>query len=291
MISISVLVSGGLGYDALVKLHTSQKVVAVFTDKNSKSIIDFSNINNLPLFIGNPRNGKAKEFIENIDCDILFSINYLFIIESDIIQIPKQFAVNFHGSLLPKYRGRTPHVWAIINGENRTGVTVHLIKEGIDTGDILLQKIIPIDDNDTGATVLNHYKHIYSDLIDEILRGIKENSLQPFSQNERNATYFGKRTSDDGEINWYWQKERIRNWIRAQAYPYPGAFTWYNETKVIINKSEIDELGFNYQQPNGCILLVGDGFLIVKTSNGALKLSEINSFESFSFQESSFLGK
>ena len=291
MFDICLLVSGGLGYEALVKLSASQKVVAIFTDNKSEIIIDFAHANNLPLFIGNPRNGKAKNFIETVNCDILFSINYLFIIESDIIQIPKRLAVNLHGSLLPKYRGRTPHVWAIINGEKEIGVTAHLIKEGVDTGDILLQKKIAIGENDTGAGILQYYKHIYADLIDNILRGIEENTLKPFSQNEQYATYFGKRTPEDGEINWNWHRERIKNWVRAQAQPYPGAFTWYNEKKVTIHKSESDEFGFNFQQANGTILFVGDYFLIVKVANGALKLSDINLFESFNFQINATLGK
>ena len=86
------------------------------------------------------------------------------------------------------------------------------------------------------------------------------------------ATYFGKRTPEDGQINWDWQKERIRNWVRAQANPYPGAFTFLNDNKIIINKIEYSDLGFQDTMDNGLVVAVIDGTPYVKTQNGVVKL-------------------
>ena len=127
MITLGVLCSGGLGFDTLVKIHKEYQIKFILTDEKSIEIIQFSKEQEIPLFIGNPRNGTGYQFIKNISVDVITSINYLFLIANDIISHPEKLIFNIHGSLLPKYRGRTPHVWAIINGEKKTGITAHLI--------------------------------------------------------------------------------------------------------------------------------------------------------------------
>ena len=87
------------------------------------------------------------------------------------------------------------------------------------------------------------------------------------------ATFFGKRTSEDGEINWDWSKERIRNWVRAQSQPYPGAFTFFNDEKLIIDEVKYHNVGFNQIDCNGSILKTKP--IVVKTANGGLELSKI----------------
>jgi len=91
-------------------------------------------------------------------------------------------------------------------------------------------------------------------------------------QDESKATYFGKRTPDDGEINWYWQKERIRNWVRAQALPYPGAFTWVGQEKMIIDEIAFDDTGFHSDIPNGTVLSLSP--VRVKTPNGVIRIEK-----------------
>ncbi|MBO6762588.1 MAG: hypothetical protein JJ909_16650, partial [Roseivirga sp.] len=211
---LAAMVSGKLGFQTLKSLEDGHEVIGIFTDKGSQAIIDYAEQNQLDFFIGNPRNGKASGFIANKETDVLLSVNYLFLIEEDLIQWPKTAAINLHGSLLPKYRGRTPHVWAIINNEKATGVTAHLISKGCDEGAIILQKEIMIDPEDTGASILAKYEELYPDLVNEVLNQIAKGEMNPKKQDESLATYFGKRTPEDGEINWNWQKERIMNWVR-----------------------------------------------------------------------------
>jgi len=209
----------------------------------------------------------------------LFSINYLFLIEQDLIDLPSQYAINIHGSLLPKYRGRTPHVWAIINGETKTGITAHLINEKVDDGHIVHQIKVPILPSDTGASMLEKFAIQYPKMIDKILNDIENNSLVITPQDTTKAVYFGKRTPEDGAINWAWNRERIYNWIRAQAKPYPGAFTFYEENKIIVHHAEMIDMGFHYQQTNGLILAQTATTICVKTTNGVLRLSEIETTE------------
>lgn len=267
------MLSGGLGFDMLLYIFKRSHIAAILTDHSSDAIINFAKKENIPFFIGNPRKGKAKKLVENQPIDLLLSINYLFIVESDIINWPSKAAVNFHGSLLPKYRGRTPHVWAIINNESETGVTAHFITAGCDEGDIIDQVIIPIDTKDTGADILNKYREAYPQLLDKVLEQFKKAEVLGLKQDESKATYFGKRTPDDGLINWDWQKERIYNWVRAQAHPYPGAFSFFRGKKIIIDQVASDDFGYHQEQPNGLVL--SQNPVRVKTPNGALQLLSV----------------
>jgi len=275
MIKIGALVSGELGLKALHTFYENNRIElsCVFTDFKSIRIINYCAKYKIKVFKGNPRNNSAIEFLNSIEkVDILFSVNYLFIIEKELIEYPKLFSLNIHGSLLPKYRGRTPHVWAIINGETKVGVTVHKIDTGVDTGDILLQKEIELDEENTGSDVLSKYNIIYPKLINDTINVILDNKAVFIEQVKSKATYFGKRIPEDGKINWNWSKERTRNWVRAQANPYPGAFTYLNNEKIIINRVSFSEMAYSYNMVNGKVLSAIP--LIVKTPNGALELKD-----------------
>lgn len=267
---LAILASGSLGFKVLIHLIERHQIVAVLTDRNSAAIADLARTKGIPLFIGNPRYGKAHSFITGIDTDVLLSINYLFLIEDDLITWPSKLAFNIHGSLLPKYRGRTPHVWAIINNEKETGVTAHIIDEGCDTGDIIEQIHIPIEPDDTGADLLKKYEVIYPAIVDKVFQQISTGDLARTKQDESKAITFGKRIPEDGQINWNWYRERILNWVRAQAYPYPGAFTWLNNQKVTIDQVGFDDYGFRQKMKNGEIISIDP--LRVKTPNGVLRI-------------------
>ena len=280
---LAVLVSGGLGYDTLKKVHQNYTISCVFTDGKSEIIIKYCEENNLPYFKGNPRGGLGYAFIKPMTVDVLVSINYLFLIEDDIINHPKKIAFNLHGSLLPKYRGRTPHVWAIINNEEKTGITAHQINIGCDTGAIISQVEIPIGKQDTGAVILEKYKDCYYPLVKKVLGQIELNELRLKKQEESEATYFGKRSPKDGGINWNWSKERIYNWVRAQASPYPGAFSYYKEDKVIIDKVSFSSHGYHFEDCNGEIIAISPKVLI-KTPNGIIALESIRTEKKLNFE-------
>lgn len=270
---LGILASGQLGYIVLRQLAPNYDLSFVMTDAKSPNIKGFCEEEKIECFIGNPRKGKCANFIKDKDIDVLISVNYLFIIEYDLIELPQKMAFNIHGSLLPKYRGRTPHVWAIINNEKVTGITAHVIDEGCDTGDVLEQVEVPIESEDTGAAILNKFEALYPTLINQVLTGIEQNQFTCTPQQGHLATYFGKRTPEDGQIDWNWQRERIRNWVRAQAAPYPGAFSWYDGKKIIIDEVVFDDYGFKQQMPNGTVLTSNP--LRVKTPNGVLRLTKI----------------
>jgi methionyl-tRNA formyltransferase len=269
---LALLSSGKLGYETCKEILQKKEVSFIMSDKNSIDIIKLAKDYNVELFIGNPRSELAAKFIVDKTVDVLISINYLFIINQNLINAANILAFNIHGSLLPKYRGRTPHVWAIINNEKETGITAHKIDKNCDTGDIIKQIRVEIEAEDTGGSILAKYLDLYVPLIESVLEDVAANKIRASKQNNSMATYFGKRTPDDGQINWEWQLNRIINWIRAQAYPYPGAFTFCNEEKIIIDKVIKSDFGFDYNQQNGTILSTEP--LTVKCSNSAVEIVE-----------------
>ncbi|TCI91735.1 methionyl-tRNA formyltransferase [Tenacibaculum sp. M341] len=272
MLKLGVLCSGNLGLSVLEYSFNNYEIGFILTDRKSKDILKFALDNNVPCFSGNPRNGKAYNFIKNIEVDVIASVNYLFLIEEDIINHSKKVTFNIHGSLLPKYRGRTPHVWSIINGEKETGVTAHLIDPECDTGEIIYQEKVEINENETGADILDKYKKLYIPLFDKVLHLIINDTIETFPQDESKASFYGKRTPEDGEINWCWNKEDIRNWVRAQAYPYPGAFSFFDNQKIIIDRVSVKEGGASFEE--GTILSVKPK-ISVKARNGVVVLEEI----------------
>lgn len=273
---VMVLASGNLGFNCLEHIiNQLVKPSMIACDSLSDKIIDLAKRHNIKLFTGNPRAGKLASYIDQEYFDLILSINYLFIIEQDVLTKANK-AINFHGSLLPKYRGRTPHVWAIINNEKETGITAHLIDEGCDTGDIVLQEKVSISPDDTGATMLQKFAVLYPGMIEEIFDQFRRNAIKHHQQNHDIATYYGKRTPEDGQIDWNWQSERIRNWVRALSDPYPGAFSHCNGMKIIVDKVRLVEYGYNNDlNRNGEIIGFNNGFPVVKVPNGALELSKI----------------
>lgn len=268
-----ICASGNLGAIVLQQLVDKKiDIPLVLTDSKSLSVISICEENGIPFFKGNPRNGRFMEWFHAHPCciDNLLSVNYLFILEEDVLSLVSHYSINFHGSLLPKYRGRTPHVWAIINGEKETGITAHFMNGACDDGDIVSQKVLPISDDETGAQVLERFNALYPSFVFEVIASIEGGCVQRKKQDVSKATYFSKRTSEDGLINWEWQKERIKNWVRAQAYPYPGAFAFYGKNKIVINKVAYTDYGFVDTVVNGTILSIIDGKPVVKTPNGTL---------------------
>lgn len=269
---IGLLISGELGFLVLTKLVENYKISFLLTDKKSENIIQFCNANKISFFAGNPRGKDVMQTLNKPECDLIISANYLFLVGPDVYNYPRKMAINFHGSLLPKYRGRTPHVWAIINNEKETGITAHLIDEHCDTGHIIAQIKIPIKISDTGADLLKTYSQIYPHFITEVIESVEKNTVTFSPQDNTKATVFGKRTPEDGRINWDWQKERIFNWVRGQAKPYPGSFSFVRDQKCTIHKIEFSSFGFNNEIENGKIIGFENTFPIVKTPNGCVKI-------------------
>ncbi|MDG0802479.1 bifunctional UDP-4-amino-4-deoxy-L-arabinose formyltransferase/UDP-glucuronic acid oxidase ArnA [Pectobacterium polaris] len=177
--------------------------------------------------------------IRELAPDVIFSFYYRTLLSDDILQLPSFGAFNLHGSLLPRYRGRAPVNWVLVNGETQTGVTLHKMVSRADAGDIVAQSVVAIDEEDTALTLHGKCRTAAAALLAQQLPLIRSREITLTPQDESRASYFGRRTAADGMIDWQKSACEINNLIRAVTEPYPGAFTFLGERKVIVWRARV----------------------------------------------------
>ncbi len=230
---------GCVGIEEL--LHAGIEIQAVFTHKDNpnenvwfRSVAELAARKNLPVFSPEDINHPLwVNRIKALNPDVIFSFYYRNMVGKDILAIPPQGCLNLHGSLLPKYRGRVPLNWALVNGETRTGVTLHYMTVQPDAGDIVAQREIAIDNDDTAKDLHLKAADAARELLKATLPQIKAGKAARTPQNEADATYYHGRKPADGLIDWTQSADAIRNLVRAVAMPYPGAFSYYAAKKYI----------------------------------------------------------
>ncbi|MCL1126926.1 bifunctional UDP-4-amino-4-deoxy-L-arabinose formyltransferase/UDP-glucuronic acid oxidase ArnA [Shewanella surugensis] len=218
------------------------EITAVFThldDKNEnvffESVAKLAASFQIPVFAPEDVNHPLwVNRIRQLAPDSLFSFYYRHMLSQDILDIAPKGGFNLHGSLLPLYRGRAPINWALINGETQTGVTLHTMTNKPDNGDIVAQATLPITLSDTAASLHQRMTQLTSELLREILPKIRQNTHTQTPQDHSQASYFGRRTAADGEIKWTQDPIRLFNLIRAVTEPFPGAFSFLGNNKVIL---------------------------------------------------------
>ncbi|MBA0191602.1 bifunctional UDP-4-amino-4-deoxy-L-arabinose formyltransferase/UDP-glucuronic acid oxidase ArnA [Pectobacterium carotovorum] len=177
--------------------------------------------------------------IRELAPDVIFSFYYRTLLSDDILQLPSFGAFNLHGSLLPRYRGRAPVNWVLVNGETQTGVTLHKMVSRADAGDIVAQSVVAIDEEDTALTLHGKCRTAAAALLAQQLPLIRSREITLTPQDDSRASYFGRRTAADGLIDWHKSAREINNLIRAVTEPYPGAFTFLGERKVTIWRARV----------------------------------------------------
>ncbi len=215
-------------------LEQGFEVTAVFTHQDNPgeniwfdSVAELAAANGIPVYAPETVNHPVwMSRIEAMKPDYLFSFYFREMLKPEILAIPVKGALNLHGSLLPKYRGRVPLNWAIINGEKETGVTLHYMTAKADAGDIVAQKKVAIADCDTAKTVFDKAVAAAGELLKETLPLLKAGKAPRVAQDESKATKFGGRKPADGEIDWSKTAKDVRNLVRAVTRPYPGAFSY-----------------------------------------------------------------
>ena len=216
-----------------VLLAHGMDVALVVTHRdNPKETIWFESVQKLAELHGiptitpdNPNVPEVEEQIRALQPDFFFSFYYREMLKAPLLGIPKHGALNMHGSLLPKYRGRVPVNWAIIRGETETGATLHYMTEKPDNGDIVAQQAVPILPNDTAHEVFQKVTVAAEMALDNVLPALLSGKAQALKQDLSKGAYFGGRKAEDGIINWSQSALDIHNLVRAVAPPYPGAMT------------------------------------------------------------------
>jgi UDP-4-amino-4-deoxy-L-arabinose formyltransferase/UDP-glucuronic acid dehydrogenase (UDP-4-keto-hexauronic acid decarboxylating) len=225
--------------------------------------------------------------------DLLFSFYYRSMLGKEILSIPRLCAMNLHGSLLPKYRGRAPVNWVLVHGETETGVTLHVMTEKPDAGDIVAQAAVPIAFEDTALTLYGKMEKAAERLLSEILPRIAAGEI-PRRRNElEKGSYFGGRKPEDGRIDWTRSAVEIYNLIRAVTRPYPGAFSMLGGEKCLVwralpvpaegvpevpapGKMVVAGGGTSLRTAGGCLTTVRtEPRVLVGTGSGLLRFEEV----------------
>lgn len=243
---------GCIGIEQL--LRNGIKIEAVFTHADSpnenlwfRSVAQLAAEQGIPVFA--PEDVNHPLWIAKIKAmkpDFIFSFYYRKVISQTILDIAKKGAFNLHGSLLPKYRGCAPLNWAVINGEKESGVTLHVMTQKVDAGDIVAQEKFSIENDDTAKCVHLKAAQAAECMLEKTLPLIKNGKYSTKKQKEENATQFPRRHPEDGLIDWNKSATDVRNLVRGVTLPFPGAFTYLASQKyflwdvsVVLNRKKV----------------------------------------------------
>jgi len=218
---LSVLLAHGVDV-ALVFTHDDSRNETIWFD----SVERLAGLHDLP--VAKPADPNTDEFTARVRTaapDYLFSFYYRQMLATALLEIPSHGALNMHGSLLPRYRGRVPVNWAVLHGERETGATLHYMLDKPDAGDIVAQQAVPILPDDLALEVFNKVAVAAEMALDRALPALLGGSAPRVPQDLSRGSYFGGRRPEDGRIDWKQSATTIHNLVRAVAPPYPGAFT------------------------------------------------------------------
>lgn len=262
---LKVLLNHGISIP-LVVTHLDNPAENIWFD----SVANLCLANKIPVVTTEDLNTPA--FIAEIVAlkpDFLFSFYYRMMLKPALLATAARGAFNMHGSLLPKYRGRVPVNWAIINGETETGATLHEMVEKPDAGRIVDQEAVSILPDDSAFDVFNKVAAAAEVALDRALPRLLDGSVVLQTQNLAAGSYFGGRKPEDGIIDWSDTAQNIHNLVRAVAPPYPGATTTIDGATVKVTRTQLAPLHFKHHNPatlnvssERVIALCGDGRML-----------------------------
>lgn len=264
-------------------LQGSDQVVGVVTqpdrERGRGRRVTFSPIKELALQYGlhlfQPERVKEERFqneLRWLQPDLIVVVAYGQILPPSLLNISKYGAINVHASLLPKYRGPAPIAWAILNGEEVTGVTTMKMDEGLDTGAILLQKEVSIGKRDTLESLQTRLADVGGQILVETIAKMKTGEIQPIPQDHSKATYAPSLKKGDGYIDWKKSALEIDRQVRA-FHPWPGTFTKWDNHLLRIYQGEIRERKSTGKI--GRVVWVGSDSIEVETGENSYLIKEV----------------
>jgi len=259
---LSVLLAHGIDV-ALVVTHRDNPPANIWLE----SVQSFAEAQAVPVIT--PDDANTALFLARVaalEPDLLFSFYYRSMLSNALLEIPRLGALNMHGSLLPRYRGRVPVNWAVIQGERETGATLHSMVEKPDAGDIVSQQAVPILPDDTAFDVFKKVTVAAEMALDRVLAALLAGTAPRMPQDLSRGSYFGGRKPEDGRIDWQRGAAEIHNLVRGVAPPYPGAFSDVAGRRIrvlrsLLAREQPGRIGFPalYCNSGRCYAECGDG--------------------------------
>ena len=227
----------------------------------------------LPVY--QPVKAREPEFVSllaGMKPDVIVVVAFGQILPKSILDIPRYGCVNIHASLLPKYRGASPIQHAVVNGDKESGITTMMMAEGLDTGDMLDQEAIVLDEKETGGSLHDKLSEVGGRLILKTLKKLEEGTAKRTPQDDSKACYVGMIKKSMGDIDWSMDAVSIERLIRG-LNPWPSAYTSWDGK--VIKLWEATALEKEYEGISGQVAEVGRDCLIIKTGKGSLSLKEL----------------
>jgi methionyl-tRNA formyltransferase len=268
--------------EVLIELcrQLQDEIVAVVTHEDDpqeriwfQSVKELAQAHNVPVYTpANPNDPAFVELLRSLKPDFIFSCYYRLMLKQAILDIPTKGALNLHGSLLPRYRGRCPLNWVLIHGEPLTGLSLHYMEAKPDAGDLVAQVQVPIAEEDTAWTLSEKMTAAAAKLMRQAYPLLRAEAAPRIRQDHSKASYFGGRRPEDGRISWQQSARQIYNLIRAVTHPFPGAFTTWQGKKLFLWAAKVDKEYAGPPLPPGSVRQEGDR-LLIGTGDGVLLVS------------------
>jgi methionyl-tRNA formyltransferase len=285
--TLRIVVVGAIDFtqycvEAMVRIGTN--IVGIVTVAAEQAVQHADYVNLVP--VGRSHNIPVQQVADiNAPCavaalralrpDVIFVLGWSRLIAPEVLRIPRLGCIGSHPTLLPANRGRHPLIWALVDGLERSGLTLMYLTTEADAGDIVWQQAFPITMQDDASSLYAMIKRLVSLAIKEVLSQLAAGTLVGRPQDHTRATYWRKRTEADGEIHWADTSQRIYNLVRALTHPYVGAHAFHGKARVTIWKSALphDELPMAARQCLvGSVFRVDDHTADVRTGDGYIRL-------------------
>ncbi|MET8339085.1 methionyl-tRNA formyltransferase [Streptosporangium canum] len=253
-------------------LDSDHEVVLVVTHPRSDhayekiwddSVAELAEKHGVPVLLRyRPDDEELLAALRDAAPDIIVANNWRTWLPSEIFDLPPHGTLNVHDSLLPAYAGFSPLIWALINGEKEVGVTAHRMNAELDAGDIVLQRAVPVGPGDTATDLFHRTVDLIEPIVREALDLIASGRARWVAQDRSKASFFHKRSVEDGRIDWNWPAEDLERLVRAQSDPYPSAFTYHRGERIRIVSAAVSQARYG-GTPGRVFIREGDGVVIV----------------------------
>jgi len=283
-VRVVVMAYQDIGYvclDELLALRAEVALVVTHPDPAQeniwfRSVAERARQAGLPVLI--PPSVNAPDVvaaIAGLAPDFLFSFYFREIVGPEVLGLARRGALNLHGSLLPRYRGRCPVNWVLIHGERETGGTLHYMEAKPDRGDIVAQRAVPIADDDTALSLNRKLGGAARALLRATYPLLAAGTAPRIPQDHARATRFGGRRPEDGRIAWHEPARRLYDLIRAVTAPYPGAFTTYRGERLFVWWARPLDPGARVGAPGEVMEIRPGAGVVVAAGSGALLLERV----------------
>lgn len=249
-----------LGHDVVLAVTheaSQHSYKAIF----SESVEKLAAGHGIPVHVTERVDADTIDLVKRAEPDVIVVNSWYTWMPPELYNLPPYGTLNLHDSLLPKFTGFSPALWALISGESEFGLTVHRMDDGLDTGDILIQHALPIGPADTGTELVLRAIDLIPVVLRDALSALESGTAVWRPQDKSERTYFHKRSQRDSLIDWNWPAEDLERFVRALSDPYPRAFTFYRGERIEVLTARVSEARYG-GTPGRVIVQEGGGAVV-----------------------------